>query len=143
MERSAVTKAPSWQDKAKPASGDLASAMGSIQYEPEAQARLVGPVLKCQRISRIRAGFPLEYDRPTDRGKLRPREEATMLYFVCLQCDDRYVMDEDFVEVPDDDAASDVGNIATRRVGLDYQGADCLCPICETFSGRLLRIDDE
>jgi hypothetical protein len=71
-------------------------------------------------------------------GSWGPRQIVIMLYFICLQCDDRYVMDEEFVEVPDLDA----GDTATRRVGIDYEGGDCLCPICDTFSGRLLKREE-
>lgn len=55
------------------------------------------------------------------------------LYFVCLQCDDRYLMDEDYVEIP-----GLLPGDPPRRAGLDYAGNDCLCPICEQFAGRLV-----
>ncbi len=56
------------------------------------------------------------------------------IYFVCTRCDDKFIMDEDYVEARD--ASSSTG---FRRAGLDYAGADCRCPICETFSGRLVK----
>ena len=58
------------------------------------------------------------------------------IYFVCTFCDDKFLMDEDYVEIP---GPRDAG-LATRKVGLDYQGEDCLCPICERFSGRLVAV---
>ena len=63
-----------------------------------------------------------------------------MLHFVCMSCEDKFIMDEDFVEIPGDDNTAGDGNAPpqTKRMGLDYQGHDCLCPICEKFAGRLI-----
>ena len=57
-----------------------------------------------------------------------------MLYFVCLRCDDKFIMDEDYVEIPDPNRQPG----ETKRVGLDYDGGDCLCPVCGRFAGRLV-----
>ena len=62
---------------------------------------------------------------------------AAQIYFVCTRCDDKFLMDEDYVEVRAEGATGG----KTRRVGLEYTGRDCLCPICETFNGQLVRID--
>jgi len=59
-----------------------------------------------------------------------------MLYFVCTHCDDKFVMDERYVEIADDQ----LGAGATKQVGLDYEGRDCLCPVCGNFTGRLVEL---
>ncbi len=61
-------------------------------------------------------------------------ETRVTLYFVCMVCDDRYVMDEDHVEVPGPPGQP------PQRAGLEYAGHDCLCPVCEQFAGRLVNV---
>ncbi len=73
---------------------------------------------------------------PAGMGADREASEAPAdkMYFVCVTCDDKFLMDEDYVEIPDPEAS----NGATQKVDLSYQGRDCLCPICGKFSGRLV-----
>ncbi len=58
------------------------------------------------------------------------------LYFVCLKCEDKFLMDEEYVEIPSPENQN--GN--TVKTDLKYQGKDCLCPICGQFSGKLIEI---
>jgi len=96
-----------------------------------ATAAMVRPQVALDIRARLAATEP-----PAGIGA-KPEASATpvdKMYFVCVTCDDKFLMDEDYVEILDPDASSG----ATQKIGLSYQGRDCLCPICGKFSGRLV-----
>jgi len=97
-----------------------------------ATAAMVRPEVALEIRARLAAS-----GNPAAGMEAKPEASATpsdKMYFVCVTCDDKFLMDEDYVEILDPGASSG----ATQKVDLSYQGRDCLCPICGKFSGSLV-----